>query len=134
MSYESKCYKATCSARVCLTADEHRFHRERGTTFYCAAGHPQVFRKSEVEKLREEVERLKRVADRWRREAEYQSDRRKCPFAGCLMEYGRAADLARHLVREHGASKRPRRQLRALPEDAGPDAHGSGVPLGGSEA
>lgn len=45
-----------CGYPIALTEDHERRLREKGTQFYCPAGHPQVFKRTEVMRLREQLE------------------------------------------------------------------------------
>lgn len=127
MSYESACFDPTCGSKVCLTDAEHRYHKERGTVFYCASGHGQVFGASENDELRKKVATLEKQLAVLRSEYERAINTYFCPFAKCFVSYKRKSALASHLAREHGARSTPARKLRALPQNAGPTAYGSGV-------
>lgn len=48
------CYK--CGYPIALTEDHERRLREGGDSFYCPAGHGQVFKRTEVMRLREQLD------------------------------------------------------------------------------
>lgn len=118
MSKTITCWDPNCSAVACMSDRQHQHHMEHGTTFYCAAGHKNVFRPSEIKKLRENLGFVERERDRWRRWYEEEQARWKCPFADCYYTCAGKGALARHINAAHQRTPE-RRQLAA---DAGPDA------------
>ena len=42
-----------CNSPIALTNQQYQRHKENGTTFWCSAGHSQIFTQSENQKLAE---------------------------------------------------------------------------------
>jgi hypothetical protein len=124
------CWDSTCNARVYLNDRQYKQHKERGSTFYCTAGHSQVFRPSENDKLRSEIKRLKATIEALKRDVrisdDYASrltDTWKCPFGGCYHESQSKGSMVRHIKNKHKDAFAPK----MLPANAGPSAQNTVV-------
>jgi hypothetical protein len=122
---ELSCFHPNCQARVYLTDGQYRYHKERGSAFFCTAGHEQVFRPSENDNLRAKIGRLEDEIKRLERRADYAETRQlqerhnwKCPFGGCYHETGSKGSMVRHIKTKHKTDVAPL----LLSADAGPDA------------
>jgi hypothetical protein len=113
------CYK--CSLPIALTAEHYRRAREDGESFCCPAGHSQVYRTTDKQKLKRRIKSLEgqlereknyshaanRRADRLERSrnamkgvvtrTKNRAASGKCPHCTKVFE-----DLAQHCAAEHG--------------------------------
>lgn len=120
--HEIRCWDPNCAARCCLTDRQYQDAKERGTDFYCTAGHCNVYRPSENTKLKQKVEtlnaanaRLEKNAVYLRRALETEQKNWKCPFGHCGLETNSKGGLVSHIKAKHTAPL-------MLPAIAGPDA------------
>lgn len=115
----------SCGTDIVLAEAMHTNLRERGTTFYCPAGHGNMFRvgKSEADKLKEQLDRASSTIERLRAQVLEQEGRYRCIVAGCD-EYRKSKSAMRtHLSKEHQI----REDVKRLPADGSRDALNSDV-------
>jgi hypothetical protein len=117
---ELDCWNPNCRAQVTLSDRQYQHFKATGDSFYCSAGHSQVFRPSENSKLRDEVRELKRSLEMVRRQRDVEENTWRCPFGGCYYSVGSKGSLVRHINNHHRLPK-------LLPSNAGPDALNSEV-------
>lgn len=115
----------TCGMVWAMSATHDDMLRKTRAQFYCPNGHSQSYiGKTEVEKLKEQLEGKQRELDRCMANYDRSVRTYRCVFAGCDHSSHTKAALRKHLEREHGFAQKP---LKALAEDAGPDARNSDV-------
>lgn len=119
---ELTCWDPNCAAKCCLTDRQYKEAKESGRSFYCTAGHSNVFRPSDNEELRKKIETLKAAEVRLTKNAKYlrmaletEQKNWKCPFGHCGMETNSKGALVGHIKAKHMAPL-------MLPALAGPDA------------
>ncbi len=110
------CCRPECACKIVLTPRQYENAKERGTTFHCSGGHPQVFRPSDNDELRRKLEVAERALERTRRSLRHEQKTWRCPFGQCYHEGRPKGAMVRH-IRAHHMSEAPQ-----LPAEAGPDA------------
>ncbi len=95
------CWDPNCAAQCLLTDRHHKLAKEQGRTFFCSAGHSNVFRESEVDKLRKQVTKLKSQLDQAGRKIGMLSIRWRCPFGGCGYQCDSQGTMVSHIKRHH---------------------------------
>lgn len=109
-----------CQIRFAVPESFDRRNHETGDTWYCPAGHPRVYRDTDVDKLRREAEDLRRQRDAARvsrdaaRDQAETAERRRRAAKGQLTKVKNRvangvcpccnrtfADLARHMETKH---------------------------------
>jgi hypothetical protein len=124
---EISCWDPNCAAMCCLSDRQYKEAKEAGRSFYCTAGHSNVFRPSDNDKLREKITKLddlltkrSRLMDTLRRALRTAENNWRCPFGHCGLETNSKGGLAMHIKAKHMAPL-------MLPAMAGPDAVNSQV-------
>lgn len=120
--HKVSCWDPNCAAHCCLTDRQYRDAKERGTTFYCTAGHANVYTPSEntnlkkkIAKLEDDLSHAKQRIDWWFGEVQRERKKWKCPFGHCGLETNSKGALVGHIKAKHMAPL-------MLPAMAGPDA------------
>jgi len=112
---------ATCGVLFAVPVDRLRRLRENGEDFFCSSGHVNVFRPSELEKVKKQLEEMTRFRDNSRERMEYWQREAarlvyRCIVAGCDEHRSTKHAMRKHLATVHGIKE----HMRALPADAGP--------------
>lgn len=117
----------TCGAAIHLPRAQNTTLRESHKTFYCSMGHQNYYAgktedEKKIEALTKDLAQARReaqtnwdTAEHWMNEASYHT----CVFSRCKFR-----SKTKKKVREHMATCQ-RGKIRALPAEAGPDAHGA---------
>jgi hypothetical protein len=113
---------ASCGVVFSLPAERLQRLRGNGESFYCPSGHMNVFRPSELDKVKKQLEEMTRFRDNARESKEYwQGEATKlvyrCIVAGCDEHRATKHAMRKHLATVHGFIQPI---TRALPADAGP--------------
>lgn len=112
---------ANCGVVFSLPADRLQRLRESGKDFYCPSGHVNVFRPSEIEKVKKQLEEMtlyRDNADSHRKYWQLQAEKLvyRCIVAGCDEHRS-----TKHAMRKHLATVHDIKEHRlALAADAGP--------------
>lgn len=112
---------ANCGVVFSLPWDRLQRLRENGKDFYCPSGHVNVFRPTELEKVKKQLEEMTRFRDNARQQVEFwQNEANKlvyrCIVAGCDEHRS-----TKHAMRKHRATVHGIKEHRlALAANAGP--------------
>lgn len=127
MHREISCWDPNCAGVCCLTERQYRDAKERGTPFYCTAGHCNAYRPSEntelkkkIRGLEEDLAHAKARIDYWYKDLQRERKLWKCPFGHCGLETTSKGALVGHIKAKHMAPL-------MLPAVAGPDAFNTQV-------
>lgn len=119
---EVSCWDPNCAARCCLTDRQYQDAKERGMSFFCTAGHSNVFRPSEndelktkITKLKDDLAHAKARIDYWYKDLQRERKLWKCPFGHCGLTTNSQGALVVHIKAKHMAPL-------MLPAMAGPNA------------